>query len=171
MQTSSTSTTIFHLEMVDRNAFCPKAAPPDFRVALVAPADPDLNRKLYQMVGASWNWTDRLKWSDNDWQRYVHRDALTSWVGRIGDQPAGYFELECQQGGDVEIAYFGLLPEFIGRGLGGPLLSAAIERAWNVPDTQRVWVHTCTEDHKHALDNYRKRGFEVFKTEHIQKQE
>lgn len=170
MQTPATSTTIFHLEMVERDALRPKAAPPGFEVAMVAPADPELNRRFYCMVGSSWNWTERLVWSDDDWHDYVHRDALSTWVARIGGQSAGYFELESQADGNVEIAYFGLLPEFIGRGLGGPLLSAAVERAWDRPDTRRVWVHTCTDDHQHALDNYRKRGFEVFKTEHVPKQ-
>ena len=80
-------------------------------------------------------------------------------------ETVGFFELETQDAGNVEIAYFGLLPEFIGQGLGGPLLTATIERAWQLPNTRRVWVHTCTKDHKHAIDNYRNRGFEVFKTE------
>jgi GNAT superfamily N-acetyltransferase len=77
----------------------------------------------------------------------------------------GYFELESQAGGNVEISYFGLLPESIGKGLGGALLSAAVEGAWKLPDTRRVWVHTCTHDHEHALANYLKRGFRIFKTE------
>ncbi len=156
--------------MTNRGAFCPKAAPSQFEVTAVEPADPELNRNFYRMVGSSWNWTDRLKWSDEDWRRYVHRDALTTWLGRTDGEPVGYFELESQDEGNVEIVYFGLLPEFIGRGLGGPLLSAAVECAWNLPGTRRVWVHTCTDDHQHALDNYRKRGFEAFKTEHLPKQ-
>ena len=88
-----------------------------------------------------------------------------TYVAHFDGQEVGYFELESQKGGDVEIVYFGLLPDFIGRGLGGALLSAAVERAWEITDTRRVWVHTCTEDHKHALDNYRQRGFILFKTE------
>ena len=169
MQIASKSTTIYHLEMLEREAFCAKAAPPSLEVAMVAPPNPELNRKFYRNVGAPWEWTDRLQWSEDDWHRYVHRDALRTWVGRLDGQSVGYFELESQSDGNIEIAYFGLLPEFIGRGIGGPLLSAAIECAWDVPNARRVWVHTCTQDHKNALDNYRKRGFEVFKTEHIQK--
>lgn len=167
MQNRSTSTTIFHLEMWERARFCPKPAPPGFEVAVVDPADPQLNRRFYCAVGSDWNWTDRLKWSEDDWHEYVHRDALSTWVGRLDGQTAGYFELEAQADGNVEIAYFGLMPEFIGRGLGGPLLSASIEIAWNLPNTRRVWVHTCTDDHHHALANYLKRGFELFKTEQI----
>ena len=66
--------------------------------------------------------------------------------------------------GNIEIKYFGLLSEFIGQGLGGPLLTAAIERAWAIPMTRRLWVHTCTSDHERALDNYLQRGFKLFKT-------
>ena len=154
--------------MLDRDAFCPKAVPSGFDVAMVSPPEPELNRGFYCAVGSAWNWTDRLKWSDEDWDRYVLRDTLRTWIGRIGGESVGYFELESQGGGNVEIAYFGLLPEFIGRGLGGPLLSEAIENAWRLPDTRRVWVHTCTADHEHALDNYLKRGFEVFKREQVQ---
>lgn len=168
MRTVFRSTTIYYLEMLDRQAFCSKAALPGLEVSLVAPPDPELNRRFYQEVGALWKWTDRLSWSGDDWHRYVHRDAIRTWVGRLRGQSTGYFELEFQNDGNVQIAYFGLLPEFIGRGLGGPLLTAAIERAWQAPDTRRVWVHTCTDDHKHALDNYLQRGFLLFKTEHIQ---
>ena len=162
----TTSTTIFHLEMRDPQAFRPRAGPPGFQVAIVAPPNPELNRRFYCTVGSQWQWTDRRKWSEDDWQRYVQRDVLRTWVGQLHNQSVGYFELETQDDGNIEIVYFGLLPEFIGRGLGGALLSAAIERAWDAPDTRRVWVHTCTHDHQHALDNYRKRGFTIFKTVH-----
>lgn len=163
-------TMIFHLEMSDRRAFCPKSLPPGFAVDTVAPADPAVNRSFYQQVGSPWRWTDKLKWSEDDWSRYVCRDAFVTWVGRLRDDTVGYFELESQYDGDVEIKYLGLLPEFIGRGLGGPLLSKAVEAAWDLGATRRVWVHTCTDDHEHALGNYLKRGFKIFKTEPIERQ-
>jgi GNAT superfamily N-acetyltransferase len=166
MPTPPSSTTIYHLEMRDPKAFSPKAGPPDFEVAMVAPPNPELNRRCYRDVGSQWKWTDRLTWTEDEWRHYVHRDAVRTWVGQLHGQAVGYFELESQDGGNIEIVYFGLLPEFIGQGLGGPLLSAAIQHAWDTPGTRRVWVHTCTFDHVHALDNYRKRGFDVFKTEH-----
>ncbi|WP_253160741.1 GNAT family N-acetyltransferase [Stieleria tagensis] len=155
--------------MLDPRAFCRNGGPPGFEVEPVAPPDEKLNRSFYRAVGAQWQWTDRLGWSDADWHQYVHRDELKTWIGRLDGQPAGYFELESQCDGNLEIVYFGLLPDFIGRGLGGPLLSAAIACAWDVPGTWRVWVHTCSEDHQNALENYRKRGFEIFKTERVQK--
>jgi GNAT superfamily N-acetyltransferase len=165
MQTPAARTTVYHLEMCDRRDLCPKVAPLGFEVSMITPPAVELNRQMYQAVGGSWEWTDRLQWSDDGWHRYVCRDVLETWIGRLRGQTVGYFELEVQDDGDVEIAYFGLLLEFIGQGLGGPLLTAAVERAWQIPETRRLWVHTCTKDHKHALDNYRKRGFEVFKME------
>ena len=162
--------TIYHLEMRDRKAFSPKAGPPGFEVAAVAPPSPELNSRFYRDVGARWNWTDRLPWTENDWRHYVDQPAVTTWVGRWDGQEVGYFELESQHDGDLEIVYLGLLPAFIGQGLGGALLSAAVRCAWEPPDTQRVWVHTCSFDHRHALANYRKRGFVVFKVEHEQQE-
>jgi GNAT superfamily N-acetyltransferase len=159
------ATMVYHLEMRDGTAFRPKAACEGFEVSMVAPPMAELNRRMYEAVGGPWGWTDRLEWSDEKWYWYVDCPTLETWVGRLQGESAGYFELERQDGGDVEIAYFGLLPEFIGRGLGGQLLSAAVERAWQLPGTRRVWVHTCTKDHEHALDNYLQRGFELFKSE------
>jgi GNAT superfamily N-acetyltransferase len=153
--------------MRDRQDLRPKVAPVGFGVSMVTPPTAGLNRQMYQSVGGPWNWSDRLRWSDEDWHRYVHREVVETWVGRLHGDTAGFFELEVQDHGNVEIVYFGLLPDFIGQGLGGPLLTAAVQRAWQMPETGRVWVHTCSKDHKHALDNYRKRGFEVFKTERV----
>lgn len=125
---------------------------------------PELNRFFYRTVGADWCWYQRLGWSREDWLRYLDRPELETWVGYCSGTPAGYFELEAQAGGNVEIAYFGLLPAFVGRGLGPELLSAAIDRAWRL-QPMRVWVHTCTLDHPRALENYRGRGFEIYKSE------
>jgi GNAT superfamily N-acetyltransferase len=159
-------TTIHYLEMLDRRQFRPTPPPAGFRVERLVPAQPDRNRWFYEAVGRDWQWTDRLVWTDDDWRRYAERPALQTWIGRYYGQEAGYFELEIQQT-DVQIAYFGLLPEFIGQGLGGGLLSEAIRRAWAVEDAGRVWVHTCTDDHPGALPNYQQRGFTVYKTRQV----
>ena len=156
---------IFHLEMLDQKALVPKNKSTNFDTGLVDPADPILNQQLYRDVGSTWQWTDRLNWDNTQWSEYVMRSSLTTWIGYWKGERAGYFELESQSGGDVEIMYFGLLPEFIGMGLGGILLTAAVEHAWRKPQVTRVWVHTCSNDHKHALPNYLKRGFQLFKTE------
>jgi GNAT superfamily N-acetyltransferase len=92
---------------------------------------------------------------------------VETWVAYLAGTPAGYFELEAQAEGNVEITYFGLLPQFIGRGLGGPLLTATVERAWAM-GARRVWVHTCSLDHPSALPGYQARGFRVFEVEHAE---
>lgn len=162
---SDAAVKIFHLEMLDRQALVPKQSSTDFDTALVDPADPSLNQQLYRAVGSTWQWTDRLNWDDTQWSKYVARNNLTTWIGYLKGERVGYFELESQDDGNVEIMYFGLLPEFIGMGLGGILLTAAAQCAWREPHTTRVWVHTCSNDHKHAMANYQKRGFQLFKTE------
>ncbi len=123
------------------------------------------NRYLYQTVGESWDWIDRLVWTDEQWQCYTQDEHLRTWVAYVKGTPAGYFELQKQGDGDVEIAYFGLVPQFIGKGYGGYLLSQAIRNAWNWPGTTRVWVHTCSLDHPSALCNYKARGMTIYRTE------
>ena len=151
--------------MCERDAFQPSPVHLDFDVAIVDPSDFELNRRFYCSVGSQWDWTDRLNWSQDEWLNYVDRDVLKTYVGRLNGCDVGYFELEIQESGNIEIVLFGLLPQYIGKGLGGSLLSAAVDCAWEFSDTDRVWVHTCTHDHKHALDNYRARGFKLFRTE------
>lgn len=165
MNTPHSLTTVRYLEMRDPQALQRRAGPAGFEVSMVSPPQVKLNQQFYQSVGQPWEWTDRLDWTESVWHRYVHRAALETWLGKLNGQTVGYFELETQSGGDVEIAYFGLLSDFIGQGLGGPLLTAAVERAWQLPETRRLWVHTCSKDHQHALDNYCKRGFVVYKQE------
>ena len=122
---------------------------------------PAFNRWLYETVGRDWNWTERLVWSNQQWADYASRAELETWVGYCSGTPVGYFELE-QQDNEIEIVSFGLLPPFIGQGIGGWLLSRAVERAWE-RDAARVWLHTCSDDHPNALANYQKRGFRVFR--------
>ena len=165
MPSPSSLRKVYNLEMLRRTAFRPSSARPGLEVDLVDPPNPEINRQYYRSVGSPWHWTDRLTWSLQDWQNYVDRDALKTFVGKLDGVGVGYFELEVQASGSVEIVYFGLLPDYIGKGLGGSFLSAAVKRAWELPGTKRVWLHTCTQDHKHALSNYQDRGFVIFKTE------
>ena len=120
------------------------------------------NRFLYQFVGRSWQWVDKLSWADEQWRAWAESSKVRTWVAYHRGAPAGYFELEAQQDGDVEIAYFGLAPAFIGRGFGGFLLTKAIQSAWAWNGTKRVWVHTCNLDHPIALENYEARGFKLY---------
>ncbi len=131
-----------------------------------APA-PALCRMLYRDVGEAYAWVDRSPWTDEEWAAYVAQPDLTFWVLRARDDPAGYFELKREADGhSVEIAYFGLRPAYVGRGLGSRLLAAAVREA-RALGASRVWLHTCTKDHPHALANYQARGFRVFKVEDI----
>jgi len=129
------------------------------------------NRDLYFAVGEQWQWIDKRPWTDEQWQEYASAPELLTFAAYHGDTLAGYYELRRDTEGGMEIAYFGLLPEFIGRGLGGALLTSAIEEAWSRRGEiapKRVWVHTCNLDHPKALANYQARGMVVYKVEEIQ---
>jgi GNAT superfamily N-acetyltransferase len=154
-----------HLEMTGRDQHRPaQPAAVDYQLQRAEIPCPELNRFLYAAVGAEWGWYSRLPWNYSRWLAYLDRAELETWVAYVSGTPVGYFELERQEGGNVELAYFGVMPNFIGKGLGGALLSAAISRAWDM-GAARVWVHTCTLDHPQALVNYQARGFKVFRTE------
>lgn len=122
------------------------------------------NRRFYTTVGADWTWTDRLPWSNERWDEYAQQPGLDTYIGYVAGEEIGYFELDRQPSGSTELAYFGLLPSAIGRGLGSPLLVHAIEQAWH-DGAERVWVHTCSLDHPQALANYRARGMRLYKHE------
>ena len=123
------------------------------------------NRFLYQLIGTNWEWGDLDNWTDDQWRAIVESEDHRTWVAYYRGSVAGYYELYRPDGSNAEIRYFGLAPNFIGNGFGGPLLSHAIETAWNWHGTKRVWVHTCTFDHPSALKNYLARGMVVYKEE------
>ena len=157
-----------YLEMRSPDQLRPKRADARFQVHEKRDRDWQFNRDLYRRVGEQWDWIDKRPWADEQWKEYATAPELRTFAGYYDDALAGYFELRRDAGGGVEIAYFGLLPEFIGRGLGGALLTNAIEEAWSgcggVTPT-RVWVHTCNRDHPDALANYQARGMIVYKVE------
>lgn len=158
----ATEVTVWSLELTSRDDLKPARSPKVAATLMRAerPA-PELSKFFYQLVGGPWQWVDRLPWPDERWLEWVDRPEhhlTTCWVD---GSPAGYYELE-QQGTSVEIAYFGLSQAFIGQGLGGWLLSSALEQAWTVADTTRVWLHTCSLDGPAALGNYQARGLTVF---------
>lgn len=121
-------------------------------------------RFLYEEVGRAYRWTDRLTWSDETIREYLETPGVSIWLMSSDTSPAGYFELREHEDRSVEIAYFGLLPDFIGRGWGKYLLTRAVESAWQL-GPERVWLHTCTLDHPAALPNYLKRGFRPVRQE------
>ncbi|HEU5218437.1 MAG TPA: GNAT family N-acetyltransferase [Gemmatimonadales bacterium] len=154
-----------HLELRSIGALTPsRRVPPDVILIRAAKPSPELSRFLYTAVGGDYHWNDRLSWTWSRWMEWLSRPEVETWVAYQSGTPAGYFELEAQDDGNVEIVYFGLLPEFIGQGLGGYLLTQAVHRAFAMrPGVRRVWVHTCTLDHPAALAGYAARGFVIFK--------
>lgn len=157
-----------YLEMGSPEQLRPKFADARFQVHEKTERDWRFNRDLYFRVGEQWDWIDRRLWRDHQWKEYAAARGLRTFAGYYDDVLAGYYELRRDAEGGIEIAYFGLLPAFIGRGLGGALLTSAIEQAWSryggIAPT-RVWVHTCNRDHPRALANYRARGMVVYKVE------
>ena len=156
---------VWYLEITEEEEFIPSEVVTN--LSLEPTDDAAINTQFYREVGGDWQWVDRLSWTDNQWEKWVSRENLRTWVAHLGAEAAGYVEMEIQEGGNIEIVYFGLLPLMIGKGIGGGVLSLAIREAWKIKGTQRVWLHTCSEDHPHALGNYEKRGFRLFKTEVI----
>jgi GNAT superfamily N-acetyltransferase len=157
--------TTYTLEMRSPGDLRPvRVSLPGLRIEPMQTRVPEFNAFLRTVVGSDYRWGGRLDWGKDEWTAYVQREELETWVAYMDGTPAGYFEIEKSPEGDVEIKNFGLLPAFIGQGLGGHLLTVAAERAWAWGAT-RVWLHTCTHDHPHALHNYIARGFRVCKTE------
>jgi GNAT superfamily N-acetyltransferase len=154
-----------YLEMREPAGLNP-AAPPagTVRIARESPCAPALYRRMYLGVGSEYRWIDRAGWTDVDIASHLATPGLEIWIARVDGEEAGFFELEPMPDGSMQIAYFGLLPAFVGRKLGGYLLTEAVRRAWSLGPS-RVWLHTCTLDHPAALPNYLARGFTVTRTE------
>ena len=136
---------------------------------LVKKIKPDfqLNKFFYKQVGKKHRWIDRLSWSDGKWMNYISNKNLETYIISESKELAGFFELLYNpELKETEISYFGLLEEYIGKGIGGYALSVAIKKSFE-KNIRRVWLHTCTFDHPNALKNYIARGMTVFKKENI----
>tara|TARA_B100001059_G_scaffold175993_1_gene176410 strand:+ start:231 stop:734 length:504 start_codon:yes stop_codon:yes gene_type:complete len=139
----------------------------DFSITLVQPADFQLNKFFYKNVGKKHRWVDRLIWTEKQWIEYTSDEKVRTYVLKSKKDLAGYFELITHSDkNEVEIAYLGLLEEYQNRKLGSYLLSSAIKNSFSI-NPNRVWVHTCSLDHKNALTNYTDRGMKIFKKETI----
>ena len=139
----------------------------DYSLNLLKPINFQLNKFFYKNIGKKHKWVDRLVWTEAQWIDYVSNKNVKTYVFKFKDDLAGFFELILHsEKKEVEIAYFGLLEEFQNKKLGSYLLSQAIKKSFT-ENINRVWVHTCTLDHKNALKNYISRGMKIFKTETI----
>ena len=137
----------------------------DYSVDLINPINFQINRYFYKNIGKKHNWVDRLTWSEEKWINYVSSEKVKSYVFKYKEDLVGFFELIFhKENKETEIAYFGILEEYQNKKLGSYLLSEAIKRSFK-NNVSRVWVHTCSLDHKNALNNYISRGMKVFKTE------
>jgi len=142
-------------------------SPRGYLVQIVQPVDFQLNKFFYKNVGKKHHWIDRLNWTDKQWIQYISDEKIKTYVLKKNEDLAGYFELIIHSDKkEVEIAYLGLLEEYQNQKLGSYLLSSAIKNSFLIK-TKRVWVHTCSLDHKNALKNYISRGMKIFKKETI----
>lgn len=176
--------TTTYLEQTSPDDLRPSTPPAEpGQIVRVDEISPEFNRFLFTAVGGDWHWRARLAWTLADWTNWLSRPGVETWVLWSRGTPAGYIELEPARdhdagpagdvsGTQVEIAYFGLLGRFIGRGLGGHLLGTGIAHAWRLHErwpelapVRRVWVHTCTLDGPHALANYVARGMRPYRSE------
>ncbi len=140
----------------------------EFSIKPVEPADFQLNKFFYKIVGKKHHWIDRLAWNDNQWISYVTKDSVKTYILTKNNDLAGYFELILHKNiNEVEIAYLGLIEEYQNQKLGSYLLSSAIKKSF-LEKPKRVWVHTCSLDHGNALGNYLSRGMKIFKKETVE---
>jgi GNAT superfamily N-acetyltransferase len=153
--------TTFYLEM--RTPPDGETRPPLPGVDVLRVEKPALEyyRSLYDAVGKDWNWIDRKRLSDDALARIIHDDRVEFYVLQVGEKPAGFCELDLRKEGEPQLMYFGLLPEFIGKGLGPFFLNWIVCKAWTY-DPRRVWLHTCTLDHQAALRTYLRAGFVLY---------
>ena len=137
----------------------------DYSLSLIDPINFQLNKFFYKNIGKKHQWVDRLSWSEEKWINYVSSERVKTYVLKYKDDLVGFFELIFHlEKNETEIAYFGILEEYQNKKLGSYLLTKAIKKSFE-EKINRVWVHTCSLDHKNALNNYISRGMKIFKTE------
>lgn len=160
---STITVTTTYLEIPSRADFRPAfAGSSDLLILQSHSPLPTFYRFLYDAVGRDYNWVDRYSWSDAQLHAHLAKPSITLMVLYVHGTPAGYVELDSASSEPgTEVAYFGLIPAFHGRGLGKHLLSVGVQRAFD-DGAERVWVHTCSLDGPHALANYQARGFQIY---------
>jgi ribosomal protein S18 acetylase RimI-like enzyme len=150
----------FLLELASKADFLPKAfSESGISVVQASTSDVDLCRHLWVEVGRGF-WNEREDWTLERWRTYLSDEAISFWIAKKGSRELGFFELARDKDG-IKIEGLGLLPQWRNRGLGGGLLSAATQQAFDY-GAKRIWLHTATDDHPNALPNYQKRGYRVY---------
>ena len=155
---------VYYLEMLAPPSRV--AAPPRHGLSVIHAKEPTVAyyRFLYNTVGQDYNWRSRGRRSDPELAALVQDPRNEIHVLHVDGTPAGFAELDRRKPAEIELIQFGLMPEFIGQGLGKWFLAWTIDKAWSY-QPRRFWLHTCTLDHPAALPNYLKAGFTVFKQE------
>ena len=144
-----------------------KSPGPNFKINQLDPPDFQLNKFFYKQIGKKYRWIDRLAWDDKKWIEYVENPRVKTFVLKENNNLVGFYEtVRDFDNGHSEIAYFGILEEYFGKKCGGYLLSEAIKKLFE-DGISRVWLHTCSLDHKNAIKNYLARGMQIFKSEKI----
>ena len=158
-----------YLEIKSLNTLIESMSPKiECSIKLLKPDNFQVNKFFYKNVGKKHRWTDRLVWSEMEWIKYSSNSKVETYIMKVENELAGYFELISHLDiNEIEIAYFGLLEEYHNKKLGAYLLSTAIKKSFKKNNINRVWAHTCSFDHKNALKNYLARGMKVYKRETI----
>ena len=157
----------YFLEIIDFSNPIELNIPENYHILLDDKKKFELNKFFYKQIGADHYWRDRLIWSDKEWLKYSQNKNLETHIIKKAEDLVGFYEQEYHPGSnEVELINMGILKEFRGLKLGSTLLNHAIASA-SRKNPNRMWVHTCSLDHKHALQNYRSKGFEIFKEEEI----
>ena len=139
----------------------------DYSLTLSDPVNFQLNKFFYKNIGRNHKWIDRLAWTETQWIDYVSNKNVKTFIFKNKEDLVGFFELIIHlEKQEIEIAYLGLLEEYQNKKLGSYLLSQAIKKSFKY-NANRVWLHTCSLDHKNALNNYLSRGMKIFKKETI----
>ncbi|MFN2534281.1 MAG: GNAT family N-acetyltransferase [Pseudonocardiaceae bacterium] len=162
--------TVTYLEMTSADQLVTGMLPPaEIVLDRVDATTLALIRSTHDRIAAPHHWSS-LGWSEQQWLNLLARPGMRCWIARVGAEVIGMILMDRHAGGDVEITKFGLVPEWVGRGFGGHLLTLATRLAWDLGKVDRVWLGTTSIDHPHALSNYRGRGFRPFRIEHTPRQ-
>jgi GNAT superfamily N-acetyltransferase len=141
--------------------------PKEVKIYLETKKDIDINKFFYKQVGIDHFWRDRLLWSDKEWHRYINQENFETGIMKINDELIGFYEQEYHAAeNEIELIQMGILKEYQGKKFGSFLLKHIIHEAFS-NKIERLRVHTCSLDHKYALDNYLSKGFQIFKEETI----
>ena len=145
----------------------PFTIPINVKISLETEKNININKFFYRQVGKNHFWRDRLLWSDNEWKKYINNMNLETGIMKINENMVGFYEQEFHEDkNEMELIQMGILKEYQGKKLGSYLLKHIIQNAFN-RDVKRLWVHTCSLDHKYALNNYLSKGLKIFKEEEI----